>query len=258
MNYLNHCLVLHPLNDVKDVIDHTGLVREFYEIYESKIIYFIKKEYDKLLRKHYSDLPEIVFEVFDDFNKQTIFKKLLSIYKNCKIRMFFGEFDSLRLDKSKNTFASKYNNTNYDPYIMYGFDPSLKYKNFIINKNEDDDLKTINLIKSVANMDYRLFSNGCAIPQQYKRNATIAIHVDKIFNNTNYFDSIVLIEKTKHIHITSCKMDIFSVFILHLWRSNLYPKLFEKKTYYFFYKDEDNFNIDELPESWKKIKIEND
>lgn len=254
MQYINHCLIIHPQDDIRDIIDHTGLVREFYETHNGKVIYFVKRKIENLIKKHFSDLTNIKYEIVDELDKKTIFKYMLSQYKNCKIRMFFGPFDKLRLDSYKNVFESKYNNHNYDPYAMYGFDGSIRYDKFRINVNEDDDMKTINLLKSVANMDYRIFSSGKEIPIIYKRNSTIAIQIDRVFDIKNYFDSVVLIKNTKHIHITDQSDDLFSIFVMHLLKSNQYEYLFKNKSVYYFYKGQTPAN--EFVGNWKFIKIE--
>jgi predicted ribosome quality control (RQC) complex YloA/Tae2 family protein len=87
-------------------------------------------------------------------------------------------------------------------------------------------------------MDFRVFSSGKDIPIVYKRNSTIAIQIDRVFNIKNYFDSVVLIKNTKHIHITDQSDDLFSMFVMHLLKSNQYDSLFVKKNIYFFYKGE--------------------
>lgn len=255
MQYINHCLIIHPQDNIRNIIDHTGLVREFYETHNGNVIYFIKKNIEKLIKKHFSDLPNVKYEVVDALDKKTILKYMLSEYKNSKIRMFFGTFDKLRLDSYKNVFESKYNNENYNPYTMYGFNESIRYDKFRININENDDMKTINLLKSVANMDFRIFSSGTSIPIVYKRNSTIAIQIDRVFDIKNYFDSVVLIKNTKHIHITDQSDDLFSIFVMHLLKSNKYEDLFVKKNIYYFYKG------DEIPKhefigNWKFINIE--
>lgn len=255
MQYINHCVIIHPQDTIKHIIEHTGLVRNLYEFHDGKVIYFIKKDIETLMKKHFSDLTKIIYEVVNDLDKTTIFKYMLGQFKNCKIRMFFGAFDKFRLDSYKNIFESKYNNENYNPYTIYDFDESLQYEKFKINVNEDDSIKTMNLLKSIANMDYRIFSSAPGIPIVYKRNSTIAIQIDKVFNKGNYFDNIVLIKNTKHIHITDQKDDTFSIFIFHLLKSNQYDDLFMKKNIYLFYEGQPP-KIDFVG-NWKFIEAEN-
>ena len=47
MQYINHCLIIHPQDNIRNIIDHTGLVREFYETHNGNVIYFIKKKHRK-------------------------------------------------------------------------------------------------------------------------------------------------------------------------------------------------------------------
>lgn len=255
MQYINHCVIIHPQDNIKDIIEHTGLIRESYETHDGKVIYFIKKEIETLVKKHFYDLTKINYEVVDNLDKTTIFKYMLGQYKNCKIRLFFGMFDKLRLDSYKNVFESKYNNENYNPYTMYGFDESIRYDKFRINILEDDDMKTLKLLKSVANMNYRIFASGPGIPIVYKRNSTIAIQIDRVFDIKNYFDCVVLIKNTKHIHITDQKDDLFSIFVFHLLRSNQYEYLFNKKSIYYFYNGQPPTTIDFVG-NWKFIEAE--
>lgn len=255
MQYINHCVIIHPQDTIKNIIEHTGLVREFYETHNGKVIYFIRKNIETLIKKHFSDLTKINYEVVDELDKTTIFKYMLGQYKNCKIRMFFGMYDKLRLDSYKNVFESKYNNENYNPYTMYGFDESIRYDRFRINFREDDDMKTINLLKSVANMDYRIFASGSGIPIVYKRNSTIAIQIDRVFDIKNYFDCVVLIKNTKHIHITDQEDDLFSIFVFHLLKSNQYDYLFQNKNIYYFYRGQTPTKS--FVGNWKFIEAEN-
>tara|TARA_Y100000389_G_scaffold196917_1_gene230595 strand:+ start:3632 stop:4384 length:753 start_codon:yes stop_codon:yes gene_type:complete len=248
-------VIIHPQDNIKDIIEHTGLIRESYETHDGKVIYFIKKEIETLVKKHFYDLTKINYEVVDNLDKTTIFKYMLGQYKNCKIRLFFGMFDKLRLDSYKNVFESKYNNENYNPYTMYGFDESIRYDKFRINILEDDDMKTLKLLKSVANMNYRIFASGPGIPIVYKRNSTIAIQIDRVFDIKNYFDCVVLIKNTKHIHITDQKDDLFSIFVFHLLRSNQYEYLFDKKSIYYFYNGQPPTTIDFVG-NWKFIEAE--
>lgn len=252
MSHVIHiCLILHPLNTIKDVIEHTGLVREIYAQEGKKTYYIIPTHLEPLLRKHLNDLTDINYEVIPDLSKSELLRLFMGKYKNVKKRMFFGEYDSLRLDSYKNVFKLKYNQSNYNPYTMYGYDDALRYTNFKTNCYENHDRNMINLIKSVANMDYRIFSNGDKIPLQYKKNSTIAIHINKIFTIQNFFDCIILIEKTKYLHLTDT--DDFSLLIYTLWRSGKFEYLFHKKHVYLFYQGE-NPLFDELPSSWKLIK----
>lgn len=251
MDYTKYCLILHPVDTVRDIITHTGLVRHLYEEYNHKIIYIIPTHLERLMRKHLFDLDEIIYEIVPDFENKSLFKLFMGKFKNIRIRMFFGSYDKFRLDSLKNTFSSKFESKDYDPYTMYQYDESIKYTKFITSCIEKDDKKLINLIKSIANMDYRIFSKSELIPLQYKKNSTIAIHVDKVFNITNFFDSIVLLEKTKYLHLTDT--DDFSLFVYILFRSNNYNYLFKKKHIYLFHQN-DKLNFDDIPSDWKLIK----
>jgi hypothetical protein len=248
---VNICLVLHPLNTIKDVIEHTGLVRNIYAEHGKQTYYIIPVHLEPLLKKHLNDLTDMHFEIVPELSKNALLRLLMGKYKNVKKRMFYGEYDNLRLDNYKNIFKTKYNSIDYNPYTMYDYDESIRFTSFKTNCYENHDKHMINLIKSVANMDYRIFSNGDMIPLQYKKNSTIAIHINKMFNITNFFDCIILIEKTKHLHLTDT--DEFSVFIYTLWKSGNYEYLFNKKHVFLFYKGESPIFTD-LPASWKLIK----
>lgn len=251
LNPINICLVLHPLNTIKDIIEHTGLVREIYADQGKLTYYIIPTHLEPLLKKHLNDLTDINFEIVPKITKSELLKLLMGKYKNVKKRMFFGEYDNLRLDSYKNVFKTKYNNLNYNPYTIYDYNESIRYTNFKTNCYENHDKSMINLIKSVANMDYRIFTNGDMIPLQYKKNSTIAIHLNRIFNIENFFDCIILLEKTRYLHLTDT--DEFSLFIYTLWKSNNYEYLFKDKRVFLFYAGEYPLFTD-IPSTWKVIK----
>ena len=250
---IDYCLILHNQETVQDILIHTGLVRHLYEVYEQKVIIIVKSQCHNMFNNHYGDLSEMIYEVVDDLSTNTIFKLIMNKYKNFKHRMFFGGFDKYRLDSHKNIFKTKFNEQNYDPYLMYGFEESIRYSKFKTDSINKDCMKLVGMIRSVANMDYRIFSKGCIIPRVYKKNSTIAVHIDKIFDITNFFDSVVLIEKSKHLHLTDNPTDDFSVYMYYLYKSNNYPNIFDKKHIYFFHADNEP-RYKDLPENWNFIK----
>ena len=252
---INNPLILHNQENVQDIMLHTGIVRYLYEINEGNIIYIVKQSFHNLLKNHYGDL-DITYEIVTDLTPQSIFKLVMNKYKNHKNRMFFGEYDKYRLDSFKNNFKNNFNSENYNPYLIYNFDPSIKYSYFKTECINKDCMKLVNLIRSVANMDYRIFSKGDLIPKQYKKNSTIAVHIDKIFKTDNFFDSIVLIEKTQYLHITDHITDDFSTYVYYLYKSKNYPNIFDKKHIYLFYQNDEPNYVD-LPQYWNLIKINN-
>ena len=253
MTTIDYCLILHHQDTVQDIIIHTGIVRYLYELYEEKVIIIVKKECEDLFGNHYGDLENITYEIVDDLSVNTIFKLVMNKYKNYKQRMFFGDYDKYRLDSYKNIFKTKFKEQNYDPYRMYNFDDSIRYSMFKTDCINKDCMKLVGMIRSVANMDYRIFSKGSLVPKVYLRNSTIAVHIDKIFNISNFFDSVVLIEKSKHLHLTDDETDDFSVYMYYLYKSNNYPNIFDKKHIYFFHKD-DELRYKDLPDNWNFVK----
>lgn len=243
-------LILHPMENIKDILLHTGIVRYLYETEENEIIYIITNEFKTLLKKHFCDLENLQYEVLPDFSTKSIFRLIMGKFKNVKTRHFLGSFDKFRLDKQK-SICKEYNPETFNPYTLYGFDESIQYSYFKTNCCENDDAHLLKIIKSVANWDYRVFSNGANIPVKYKRNSVIALHVDKVFKETNFFDSLVLIEKTKYVHTTDS--DDFGMFIYYLFKSNQYDYLFDKTKMFVFYSgDEPKYN--DYPDSWNVIK----
>lgn len=249
----NYCLVLHNQDSVKDILLHTGLVRHLYKLFEQKIMLIVKDQYYEMFYNYYGDLEELKYEVVPDLSNNSIFKLVMGKFKNNKIRMFFGEFDKYRLDEYKNIFKSKYNSIDYDPYKMYNFDENIRYSEFKTDCINKDCMKLVNLIRSVANMDYRVFSKGSLIPLQYKKNSTIAVHIDKIFTLNNFFDSVVLIEKSKYLHLTDHESDDFSLYMYYIFKSGHYPQIFDKKHIYLFHQGE-NCAFTDLPQNWNIIK----
>jgi hypothetical protein len=247
---LNNCLILHPLENIRDIMKHTGLVRYLYETHVGTVVYFVTEHFEKTLKKHFCDLEDLVFEVLPDFSSQSIFKLIMGKYKNDKTRMFFGMFDKFRLDSNKNKCKTHEQET-YEPYKLYGFDENIEYSHFQTNCCPEDDANLLKIIKSVANWDYRVFSNGENIPLKYKRNSVIALHADKVFKDNNFFDSVVLIEKTKFVHFTD--EDDFGRFVYMLWKSNKYGYLFEKTKLFMFHKG-DEPKLKDCPETWNVIK----
>ena len=70
-NMVNICLVLHPLNTIKDVIEHTGLVRNIYAEHGKQTYYIIPVHLEPLLKKHLKALF---------FQRGKLFKEALTIY----------------------------------------------------------------------------------------------------------------------------------------------------------------------------------
>jgi hypothetical protein len=55
-------LILHPMENIKDILLHTGIVRYLYETEENEIIYIITNEFKTLLKKHFCDLENLQYE----------------------------------------------------------------------------------------------------------------------------------------------------------------------------------------------------
>jgi hypothetical protein len=243
-------LILHPQDNIKDILLYTGIVRYLYETQKEQIVYFVTSKFEGLLKKHFHDLDNLQYEVLDDFSTKSVFKFIMGKYKDVKIRNFLGSFDKFRLDNKKN-LCQNYDTDTFNPYTLYGFDNSIQFTHFKTNCYESDDVHLLKMIKSIANWDYRIFSNRTNIPAKYKKNSVIALHVDKVFKETNFFDSIILMEKTKFIHFTDS--DDFGIFVYLLFKSNKYEYLFDKTKVFVFYKgDEPKYS--DYPSSWNVIK----
>nr|QOI90476.1 hypothetical protein HWQ62_00340 [Pyramimonas orientalis virus] len=249
MYVVNFCMVLHPMESIKDILVHTGMVRYLYETQEQKLIYVITEQFEKSIRKHYNDLPDLTYEVLTDFSSKSLLKLLMGKYKNIKNRMFFGPYDKYRFDSYKN-ICKDYDNKTFEPYTMYGFDQSIMFTHFLTCSCREDDVSLIKFFKSVANWDYRLFSKADLIPMDYKKNCVIAVNIDKIFNHTNFFNSLVLVDKTRYIHLTD--RDDFSLFVYFIYKSQKYNHLFENTKVYLFHQD--RVTHYEYPSNWKLIK----
>ncbi len=171
-------------------------------------------------------------------------------YKNVKSRLFFGLFDKYRFDTQKN-LCKDYDASTFNPYTLYGYDECIRHSYFQIHNCDHTENETINNMKKIANWDFRLFSNGANIPMKYKTVCVIALHVDKVYKDTSFFDSIVLIEKTKFIHFTDT--DDVGLFIYLLWKSGKYTHMFDKTKIYMFYQGNEPKYRD-CPNAWDLIK----
>lgn len=250
---LKYALCLHPQDSINDILLFTGLVRHLYELNENNMIYFVKEKYEILVKKHFNELEDIIYEVVPNFEDKTIFKFIMSKYKNLKNRVFFGMYDKFRFDSYKKKCID-YDALTFNPYELYNYDESLKFNNFRISTLKDD--KLIKMIKQVANMDFALFSMMSEdIPMSYKKNKSISIFVNKVFNDTNYFDSVELMDKTRIINLIDSKDDILSSFVYMLWMSGHYNHLFEKKMIRLFLTKYSPF-LKDIPSTWKIIKCE--
>lgn len=247
MTSINHCIIIHPQRNMKDFLRYTGIVRKYSAENDGKVIYFLKKQFEIVIKQHFSDL-EMQYELVDELDDKHIFKTLLSIYKNLKIRYMFGIYDKYRFDSYKN----KSNSSNdIDPYSLYDISPSVEYEHFKVNIQDNSEaiLKTI---RSVANMDFQILSNIEDIPIQYKKNSSINIILNRMFTETkNFFDALTIISKCK----TICMNDynVYTYLLTLLDKSN--QEYLKKNAKVLVFHKNDELFIEYVPDSWKKIKI---
>lgn len=244
---LDHCLILHPLDNIRDICDHVSLVAYTYEQFEGKIIYIINENFEKLLRTYFSDFESIIFEVIPTLSESEIFKLVLQKYKNIKNRKFFHKYDKYRLDNYKHQFH-KINPNVYNPYMLYDYETTILFDYFIVNTNKTSIVSTI---QSIANMDYKIMSNIEDIPMEYKKNSSVTIIIDKMFSSSNYFDCFELIRRCKVIYVNDYHE---FTYLLYIISKSKYNHLLKHKHITLFYKGLTPC-LDEIPSDWKTVNI---
>lgn len=255
----NDCLFLHPQNSIQDVLLYTGMIRHTYETFDGKLTLLVSPTFINLYKKHFSDLSNLNIVEIHDFSDSSLLKLFLGQFKSNRQRYFMGDYDKFRFDSYKKKFSTVYPNgvssddTTFDPYALYGFDPEIRYTYFKIHTCDETCHKLIKNIKTVANMNFNITSKSDPVPPSYKKNAMISLNIDAMFGNQDFFNSIELVKYSKALYLTNDPTDNFTLLLYMLIKSKHYNDLLPQKNVYFFYKKSDTIRYTDLPEHWKVI-----
>lgn len=249
-DFVEKCIIAYPMNNIKNILKFNGIVRHLNHSNNGKIILFVNEPFQNLIKHIYSDIC-IELEIVDSLQMDTVSKLMLQKYKNYKQRNLFGFFDKYRLDKYKNTCVT-YNDDKFNPYLTYGFDENLLYKDFIIPTTEKNDSIVMNNIRKFINLDYHLFCDDVNIPLNYRKNGAVGIIISKMFNNDTFFKSIVLISKSKAIH--TFDNETFSLYLQMISKSESLAKHLIGKKIFFYYNKKIPIQQN-IPREWNLVKI---